>query len=162
MAMQRQAATARFADLAGAAPQAYRGGMYDDDSVIGHAVAATDKSFVQPGPGSAGGRTSPSNGRLNLRGVVEVLQEFGLDPTAELARVLTGSKPLLDRSGEPVLDKDGQPQFVPLIDIEMKTKVLLELQQYVHPKLKSIEVVVKKAELSEEQIDQRIKALQGG
>lgn len=97
---------------------------------------------------------------MNLRGVVEVLQEFGLDPTAEIAKVLTGSKPLLDRSGEPVLDKLGQPQYVPLIDIDMKAKILLELQQYVHPKLKSVEVTVKKQELSEDQVDARIAALQ--
>ena len=134
--------------------------MWDNDSVIGAAVSRSDRSFQQPGPGSQGGRTSPSNGRMNLRGVVEVLQEFGLDPTAEIAKVLTGSKPLLDRSGEPVLDKLGQPQYVPLIDIDMKAKILLELQQYVHPKLKSVEVTVKKQELSEDQVDARIAALQ--
>ena len=77
----------------------------------------------------------------------------------ELARVLTGHRKVLDRSGNPVLDSEGQPITEPILGDEMRTKVLLELQQYVHPKLKAVEMTVKKAELTDEQVEARLQQL---
>lgn len=147
-----------FADMAGMPPKAYAGGMYDPDDACHPGMHSS--TFVKPGPDAKGQRTSPNkNGKMNLRGVVEVLSEFGLDPTVELARVLTGHRKVLDRSGNPVLDTEGQPITEPILGDEMRTKVLLELQQYVHPKLKAVEMTVKKAELTDEQVEARLQQL---
>ncbi len=147
-----------FAEMAGMPPKAYAGGMYDADDACHPGMHSS--TFVKPGPDAKGQRTSPNKTqRINLRGVVDVLSEFGLDPTVELARVITGRRKMLDRSGNPVLDEQGQPVTEPILSDEMRTKVLLELQQYVHPKLKAVEMVVKKAELTDEQVDARLQQL---
>ena len=149
-----------FGELAGAAPTAYRGGLYDEDSIVGSVVAG--RTFVSPGPASGGLRTVANKNAsgFNLRGVAEVLAEAGLNPTEELVRVLTERRVITDRNGNAVVGPDGQPMTEPIIDHVLRTKVLMELQQFVAPKLKAVEVTVREPELSEEQIDQRIAALQ--
>lgn len=63
-----------------------------------------------------GRASNEKRGRINLKKVAEVLEEYGMDPTTEIVRVL------------------------PDLDENMKAKVMLELLQYVQPKLRSIEV----------------------
>ncbi len=82
-----------------------------------------------------------SNGGFNLRGVVEVLEEAGLDPTAEIAKVLA---------------IQGEGALSP----EMRAKINLELLQYVHPKLKAVEHSGK-VEVDDSQIDKRLEQLLG-
>lgn len=149
-----------FRDLAGMPPTAYRGGIYDEESVVGSVVAAS--TFVKPGPNSGGLRTVANRNAsgFNLRGVVEVLAEAGLNPTEELVRAIQERRVVTDRNGNAILDKDGNPVTEPVIDHTLRVKVLMEMQQFVAPKLKAVEVTVKEPDLTEEQIDQRIAALQ--
>lgn len=141
-------------------PTAYRGGYYDEDSVVGSVVAAS--TFVKPGSGSAGLRTVANRNAsgFNLRGVAEVLAEAGLNPAEELVRVLKERRVVTDRNGNAILDEKGEPVTEPTIDHTLRVKVLMEMQQFVAPKLKAVEVTVKEPDLTEEQIDQRIAALQ--
>ena len=133
---------------------------YDGDK--GFASLQPDKSnitFHHPGPHSVGKRTV-ANARpsgFNLRGVCEVLAEHGLDPVVEVARVLKETRPVTDRgTGAIVYDKNGDMMTTPALDIDMRSRILLELTNYVHPKLKAVEVTKKKAELTDEQIDRRL------
>lgn len=92
--------------------------------------------------------------KFNLRPVIEVLEEYGLDPTAEIAKVLGKTRK--------VKGKDGQPdEEVHLVEGVDRAKVLTELIQYVQPKLKSVEMKVKDERvMTDEEIDARIKRLQ--
>lgn len=56
---------------------------------------------------------------INLRAVAEVLVSYGLDPTVEFVKVL---------------------QIEGALEPEVRARMLLEVMQYVHPKLKSVEV----------------------
>ena len=47
----------------------------------------------------------------------------------------------------------------PVIGVELRTKVLMELQQFTAPKLKAVEVTHKTPELTPEQVDARLAAL---
>lgn len=149
-----------YADRMGMPPEAYRGGLYDhEDGVI---PDKREQRITNPGPGAKGKRTvanaKPSG--FNLKGVMEVLAEHGLDPTAEIAAILMARKPVTKRDGTPVYDPETlQPLTEPALDIDLRAKVLLELQQYVHPKLKSIEHTVKPSELTETQVEARLAAL---
>lgn len=105
-----------------------------------------------------GGRASRS-GKLNLRAVSDVLEGYGLDPIEELAKVLTTQEPHRARDGTIVKDENGQPILKPVVDMDTKVKLLTELAQYTRPKLKSVEVVNKGPELTNEQIDRRLQAL---
>lgn len=105
-----------------------------------------------------GGRASRS-GKLNLRAVSDVLEGYGLDPIEELAKVLTTQEPHRARDGSIVKDENGQPILKPVVDMDTKVKLLTELAQYTRPKLKSVEVVNKGPELTDEQIDRRLEAL---
>ena len=122
---------------------AYSSPQFESGQQIGH------------GPG---GRASRS-GKLNLRAVSDVLEGYGLDPIEELAKVLTTQEPLRARDGSEVLDTDGKPVMKPVVDMDTKVKLLTELAQYTRPKLKSVEVVNKGPELTDEQIDRRLEAL---
>lgn len=150
----------RHADSAGMPPERYRGGPWDDET--GLKSPADREAFVVPaGPGSGGKRATPTNGksRFNLRAVVEVLEEFGLDPVAEIARTLQETKPVLDKkTGEQLVIK-GKKQTTPALDIDTRARLLMGLTEYVHPKLKSVEMTVKTPELSDEQVDARLAAL---
>ncbi len=96
---------------------------------------------------------------FNLRAVRDVLTDYELDPFAEIAKVLMQKGPLTNR-GVPVLDADGQPFMVEQVTGLERAKVLVELAQYVTPKLKAIEMKVEdKRQLTDEQLAQRIGAL---
>lgn len=109
---------------------------------------------------SRGGMRRGSNGRINLRAVADACVDAGLDPAAEIVRVLQSQKPVLDRSGNPVLDADGEQVFVDEIDMDTRLRTLNELLQYTQPKLKAVEVKMSGSlELPAEQLDARLQAL---
>lgn len=151
-----------FRELAGMPPGAYRGGLYDEEGIIGSAVSGSNSTFVRPGMNSAGQRTVANRNAsgFNLRGVSEVLAEAGLNPTVELVKAISERRVVTDRNGKPVVDADGNQVTEPVIDNTLRVKVLMEMQQFVAPKLKAVEVTVKEPDLTEEQIDARIAALQ--
>jgi hypothetical protein len=72
-------------------------------------------------------RSSRTPGRINLKAVAEVLEEHGLNPTEEIVKLL---RPIGD-DGEVLPSK---------LDPDTRARVLLELQQYTAPKLKSVEI----------------------
>lgn len=76
-------------------------------------VSATDLAESAP---QVDGRACSKKGGINLRKVAEVLEEYGMDPTVEIVKVL------------------------PELDDALKAKVMLELLQYTQPKLRSVEV----------------------
>ena len=81
-------------------------------------------------------------GRFALRPVAQVLTEAGLDPFVEIARVLQEQTPVTDRSGNAVLDETGEPLMADQVAGFDRAKVLLELAQYMTPKLKAVEMKV--------------------
>lgn len=107
-----------------------------------------------------GGRTTKSKGRLNMRAVADVLETYGLDPIEEVAKVLVKEEPLLDRQGNAVIDQaTGKPVMKPALPSDVRLRTLLELAQYARPKLKAVEITQKEPELSDEQVEMRLKAL---
>ena len=142
-----------LAEEAGGPPQAFRGGAWDEKKTAGRA-STSSLHIGKGGRGHVGERTGRNNNPLNkfsLRGVVEVLEEYGLDPTAEIAKALNAT----DTKSLP----DGSVVEVPKIDAETRAKLSLSLLEYVQPKLKSVEVINKGPELTDEQIEKRIEAL---
>lgn len=119
-----------------------------------------DKRLDFPSGRTHAARTSSKRpGKINLKAVAEACIDEGLDPAAEIARVLQASTPLT-KNGKEVLDDNGNPIMVPLVDADTRLRTLNELLQYVQPKLKSVEVKMSGAlELSNEQLDQRLAAL---
>jgi hypothetical protein len=110
-------------------------------------------------------QASPSNlaqasgrGRFSIRTVRAVLEDYGLDPTREIAEVLKQVVPVYDVKGNAVIGPDGQPVTKPLVSGPQRMQIFLELQQYVTPKLKAVEMMVKddRATLTPEQVDTRI------
>lgn len=139
----------RFADMAGDVPRMA--------SLQDYGIDGLPASGVQIGHGP-GGRAS-RNGKLNLRAVSDVLEGYGLDPIEELAKALTTNEPVRARDGSAVKDENGNPVMKPLVDMEVRIKLLTELAQYTRPKLKSVEVVSKGPELTDEQIERRLESL---
>lgn len=82
------------------------------------------------------------SGGFALRAVADVLESAGLDPTVEIVRVLQARRPVYRRDGSPAIDPEtGEQATEPVLDPEVTAKTLLELQQYVKPKLKAVEVI---------------------
>lgn len=99
-------------------------------------------------------------GRLNLKAVADVLGQYGLDPADELAKILTKRKPVLDGKGNPVIDPEtGEAKTEPVLPTDLALKTHLELLRYTRPQLKAVEVTMKEPELTDEQVNARIKAL---
>lgn len=94
---------------------------------------------------------------FNLRAVAEVLVDYELDPIAEIAKVLMERKPLM-RNGVPVIDPETQkPVMVEQVTGLERGKLLVELAQYVRPKLKAVEMKVEtKDDLTDEKLAERI------
>ena len=102
-------------------------------------------------------RQSRSNTRINLRAVSEVLADYGMDPAAEMVRILTAEEPVLDTDGAPILDENGEPMTRPTLDADTRLRFMNELLQYTQPKLKSVDVKIDHtADLTDEQLDKRI------
>lgn len=105
-------------------------------------------------------RQSKTPTRINLRAVSEVLADYGMDPAAEMVRILTAEIPVTDTSGEPVLDENGEPLMTPALDADTRLRFMNELLQYTQPKLKSVDVKVDHtADLTDEQLERRIALL---
>jgi hypothetical protein len=118
---------------------------------------AKNKAGVMEGRATAGQVTS-RKGTINLKSVAQACMDEGLDPAAEIARVLRTKVPARNRAGEIMMGDDGKPVMVDLIDPDTKIRTLTELLQYNQPKLKAVEMTVK-TDLSEDEIDQRLTAL---
>jgi len=144
----------------------------DDD---GAPLLATTASFDMPAPtgrrlpknakgvvegrGIAGQQANRS-GTINLKSVAQACIDEGLDPAAEIARVLRTQVPARDRSGAVIVGEDGKPVMIDLIDPDTKVRTLTELLQYNQPKLKAIEMKISGTlEMSSEEIDARLTAL---
>ena len=107
-----------------------------------------------------GRNRSRSNTRINLRAVSEVLADYGMDPAAEMVRILTAEEPVLDTDGAPILDENGEPMTRPALDADTRLRFMNELLQYTQPKLKSVDVKIDHtADLTDEQLDKRIALL---
>ncbi len=108
------------------------------------------------GRGQTSADAQANGAKFNLRAVREVLEDYGLDPFAELAQVLqrTETRKKRDAEGNVI---EGEFEEVHVISGVDRAKVLVELGQYVQPKLKAVEMKVEDVtKLSEEQIDQRL------
>lgn len=104
-----------------------------------------------------GKRKSRSNTRINLRAVSDVLSDYGMDPAAEMVRILTAEIPLTARDGSPVLDDKGEPLMTPALDADTRLRFMNELLQYTQPKLKSVDVKIDHtADLTDDQLNKRI------
>lgn len=101
-----------------------------------------------------GPKTAP---RINLKAVAEALIDEGLDPAAEIARVLKG-RPLLDDNGDEVRDPvTGDVVIEHLVDPEVRLRTLNSLLEFLQPKLKAVEVKMSGSlDLSSDQLDQRL------
>lgn len=94
--------------------------------------------------------------RFNIGAVVDTLERYELDPFAEIAKVCLEKKPLLDKSGAAVL-LNGEPVMVDAVSGLQRAQIMVELGQYVAPKLKATELkVTDPNKLTEEQVDKRI------
>lgn len=99
-------------------------------------------------------------GRISLRAVADACVDAGLDPAAEIVRVLQTKKLATDRWGNTLHDEDGKPIEVDQIDADTRLRTLNELLQYTQPKLKAVEVKMSGTlEIPSEQLDQRLAAL---
>ena len=134
-------------DSLGMPPEAYRGGLYDKDL---EPLAVFES---QPRV-----KRTVAKHDFTIRGVRDVLTEHGLDPAAEIAKILQAEVPVLKRDGTPALDEAGKPLMRAAIDPETKLKALLSLQDFVSPRLKAVEVTDARPKLTEEQLDARIAA----
>lgn len=101
----------------------------------------------------------PAKAKFNLGAVRDVLERYELDPFAEIAEVLQATKQVVVRdeeSGAIIGAKD-----VPLIEGIDRAKILVELGQYVAPKLKAVEMKVKDLrDMPDDEVAKRIAALQ--
>lgn len=88
---------------------------------------------------------------VNLKDVAAVLASYGLDPAVEIAGILAPCD-VVGEGGE----IEGQ---LYQLDARERVKALLELMQYVRPKLKAVEVTVKEPELTDDQVQARVQAL---
>lgn len=88
---------------------------------------------------------------VNLKDVAAVLESYGLDPIAEIAGILVPHD---------VVGEDGEIEGQGYqLDAKERVKALLELTQYVRPKLKAVEVTMKEPELTDDQVQTRVQAL---
>ena len=101
-------------------------------------------------PEQLDGRARSRSGGVNLRAVGETLAGYGLDPSAEISEILMPHDEV---------DPDGVTRKKHALDPRERARALLELMQYVHPKLKAIEVTQKADELTEQQVDAKLTAL---
>ncbi len=98
--------TARLAELNGAPPK-----LATSDDLQ---AAGADTHSVYDGR-----RTAKSATRLNLRRVVEVLEDEGLDPVAELVKIVKNPT---------------------MLEPDVRARFLNEMVQYYQPKIKAVEM----------------------
>lgn len=118
----------------------------DDDPKDDESIAeglANDAGLQRPATVQAVSSQVKQGGRkpygFRVKAVREVLESYGLDPTAELVKVLQARKPIY-RNGQQVIDDaTGEAITEPVLDAKTSASVLIDMQQYVTPKLKAIE-----------------------
>jgi hypothetical protein len=104
---------------------------------------------------TAQGRRGKSKDRMNLTAVADVLAQYSLNPAEELAKILTPVVVVDQQTGAEIEEHRLDPAD--------RARVLLELQQYVAPKLKAVEVSVNDplTEMTEAQLAARAATLIG-
>ncbi len=131
---------------------------FDLPAPAGRRLPKNSRGVIE-GRGHAGLVTS-RQGTINLKTVAQACLDEGLDPAAEIARVLRTKVPARDRSGNVVMGDDGKPVMIDLIDPDTKVRTLTELLQYNQPKLKAVEMKISGTlEMTSEEIDARLTAL---
>ena len=142
----------RNAELAGEPPQLAAVGNVFDEPKVGHIY-----------PGQLHRVTDNKSKRgpvLHLKSVIEALQDEGLDPATEIARILRG-RPVFDDKGQPVVDPmTGDQLFEHEVDADTRLRTMNSLLEFTQPRLKAVEMKVSGSlELSGDQLDQRIAML---
>jgi hypothetical protein len=154
----------RFAELAGMPPSSYKGGTWDggnlDAGLVTHKKQPTISTKGKGERRSSNTSVNPTG--FNMKAVLDVLSEHGLNPTEEIAKILKAQRPLMNPNGTPKLDDDGNPIMVPVLDERTRLSALMSLQEFVAPKLKAVEMTQKEPPLSEDQLDARIARFLGG
>lgn len=119
-------------------------------------ITAAAQGRPQAGASTTG---NPKYG-FRLKAVREVLEEYQLDPTAELVKVLRKRRPVYVK-GQPLIDDITQePVTEPVLDEKTTAVILTDMQQYIAPKLKAVETrIVDDRPKTLEQIDAEIAAL---
>lgn len=126
--------------------------MVTSSNVYGEMLASNEQIGTR--------RSTGHSGKINLRAVSDVLATYGMDPIEEIAKILAAKEVCVDRNGVPIIDpQTGQPMVKPVLPPDIALRTHLELLQYTRAKLKSVEVTMKEQDLTEAQIDNRLKAL---
>ena len=107
-----------------------RGGFMTVRTKKEEKVKATD--LASSGAEIGGTTTGTQTVRIDLRKVADVLAENGMDPTAEIVKIL------------------------PLLEPELKARVMLEMLNYCQPKLKAVEINATVTEMSSEERQKRL------
>jgi hypothetical protein len=103
--------------------------------------------------------THGASAPFNISAVADALIAEELDPFVEIARAVKDLEPVT-RNGNPVIGPDGQPVMKRVIGSLDRAKILVDLGQYLQPKLKAMEVKIEdKRKLTAEQLDERIAAI---
>ncbi len=90
---------------------------------------------------------------INLRKVAEVLESYGLDPTETIADALV---PVVTIDPDTGVEMDEHR-----LSTEQRAHIALELMQYLHPKLKAVEMKIDGtlAGMTQERLDARLQLL---
>jgi hypothetical protein len=142
------------------APLLATSGAFDTPAGMTGRVHTSKSTGLRNGAGHAGHTSARRPGAINLKTVAQACIDAGLDPAAEIARVLATQVPVLDAKGAQVFDKDGKAVTTGLIDTDTKIRTLTELLQYNQPKLKAVEMKISGTlEMTGDELDQRLSAL---
>lgn len=119
--------------------------------------ATLNRSHTRYPAGVSSGPKDPDAAPFNLMSVADALTQEGLDPFVEVAKVLKERAPVM-RDGKQAVDPEtGELLTYAVIGPVDRAKILVELGQYVQPKLKAVEVKVEdRTQLTEEQLNARI------
>jgi hypothetical protein len=123
-----------------------------------HAAPGTFEILEKPAKRSTQAGSKRGKRYFDLNSVADVLLDHGLDPSVELARILKPEQKR-DNVGQPLYGPDGKPVMIDQLAAPERARVLLELQQYVHPKLKAIEITQKTVEPTPEEVRAEIQRL---
>jgi len=96
---------------------------------------------------AASGRNGAPRKRIRIGTVRDALEEAGLDPSRELAAILMKRRPMFAKNGMPLRDPEtGELMTEPVLPAATAAALLSDLQQYITPKLKAIETIVRDAD----------------
>jgi hypothetical protein len=118
-------------------------------------VLAPSGPYIRTDGLGGGERKNGKLRKLNLRAVAEVLAEHGFDPTVEIVRVLKGEPKVV---GKDPLTGESIVENVSVLDEKTRAMLTMNLMEYAHPKLRSIEAKVTDTR-GEADIDKQLAAL---